>query len=103
MPLPQENSYTIADIYALPDGKRAELIDGQIYDMAPPSRIHQEIVQFIAKNIGNYIDQKKGSCKVYPAPFAVFLDQDDKINDDALFSQYSKIGENSAKNGLKDV
>lgn len=77
MPLPQENSYTIADIYALPDGKRAELIDGQIYDMAPPSRIHQEIVQFIAKNIGNYIDQKKGSCKVYPAPFAVFLDQDD--------------------------
>ena len=28
--------------------------------------------------------------------YVVFLDQDDKINDDALFSQYSKIGENSA-------
>ncbi len=24
-------SYTIDDIYALPDGKRAELIDGKIY------------------------------------------------------------------------
>ena len=34
MPLPKHNAYTIEDIYALPDGQRAELIDGQIYDMA---------------------------------------------------------------------
>lgn len=27
----------IDDIYALPDGERAELIDGKIYYMAPPS------------------------------------------------------------------
>ena len=37
MPLPKSNTYTIDDIYALPEGQRAELIDGQIYDMAPPS------------------------------------------------------------------
>ena len=42
MALPQENLYTIDDIYALPDGERAELIDGQIYYMAPPSRKHQK-------------------------------------------------------------
>ena len=30
MALIQEKSYTIEDIYALPDGQRAELIDGQI-------------------------------------------------------------------------
>ena len=36
MPLPQKRIYTTEDIYALPDGIRAELIDGQIYDMAPP-------------------------------------------------------------------
>ena len=29
MPLPKEHSYTIEDIYALPEGERAELIDGQ--------------------------------------------------------------------------
>lgn len=34
--LAQEKLYTIDDIYALPDGERAELIDGQIYYMAPP-------------------------------------------------------------------
>ena len=42
MPLPKSNTYTIDDIYALPEGQRAELIDGQIYDMAPPSPMHQE-------------------------------------------------------------
>ena len=36
MPLPKEELYTIGDIYSLPEGERAELIDGQIYDMAPP-------------------------------------------------------------------
>ena len=36
--LGKEELYTIDDIYALPDGKRAELIDGKIYYMAPPTR-----------------------------------------------------------------
>ena len=31
MPLPKEEIYTIDDIYALPEGERAELIDGHIY------------------------------------------------------------------------
>lgn len=34
----QEMFHTIDDIYSLPEGRRAELIDGQIYDMAPPNR-----------------------------------------------------------------
>ncbi len=38
MPLIQERTYTTEDIYALPKGQRAELIDGQIYDMAPSMR-----------------------------------------------------------------
>ena len=41
MALHQEVTYTIEDIYALPDGQRAELIDGRIYDMAPPNTRHQ--------------------------------------------------------------
>ena len=43
MPLLKEKVYTIEDIYALPEGERAELIDGHIYYMAPPSRTHQKI------------------------------------------------------------
>ena len=77
MPLPKEQVYTIDDIYNLPEGTRAELIDGQIYYMAPPSRIHQEISGTLYRKIANYIESKKGSCKVYIAPFAVFLNEND--------------------------
>lgn len=39
-------AYTIDDIYSLPDGERAELIDGKIYYMAPPNTRHQRLVHF---------------------------------------------------------
>ena len=75
MPLLKTDYHTIEDIYTLPEGQRAELIDRQIYNMAPPNRIHQKIVSQLTKIIGQYIDNKNGSCEVYPAPFAVFLDK----------------------------
>lgn len=78
MPSPKENFYTTDFIYSLPEGQRAELIDGAIYDMAPPNRLHQELVSQFTKIIGQYIDNNNGSCKVYPAPFAVFLNADNK-------------------------
>ena len=78
MPLPQDKLYTVEDIYALPDGQRAELIDGQIYDMAPPMRLHQHLVMNISAAIHDYIKSNKGDCLVYPAPFAVFLNNDNR-------------------------
>ena len=78
MPLPQEKIYTVEDIYALPDGQRAELIDGQIYDMAPPSPKHQDIIFALSRKIADYIDKKKGDCKIYLAPYAVFLNKDNR-------------------------
>ena len=76
--LQQNKEYTIEDIYALPDGQRAELIDGQMYMMAPPSRKHQRITLELSTIINNYIKRKGGSCEVDIAPFAVFLNEDDK-------------------------
>lgn len=77
MPLPKSNNYTIKDIYALPNGQRAELIDGQIYDMAPPSYLHQKLVMELSATIRDYVKSHGGPCEVLPAPFAVFLNQDD--------------------------
>ena len=76
--LRKEAIYTIDDIYALPDGERAELIDGRIYYMAPPSRKHQDILFSLSRKIADYIDSKNGGCKIYLAPFAVFLNADNK-------------------------
>lgn len=78
MPLLKNDIYTIEDIYALPAGQRAELIDGQIYNMAPPSPLHQELVMELSATLRDYIKKNNGTCKVYPAPFAVFLNQDDQ-------------------------
>ena len=75
--LKHEETYTIDDIYALPDGERAELIDGKIYYMAPPSWTHQRISSRLHQVIANYIDSKNGTCQVLAAPFAVFLNEDD--------------------------
>lgn len=49
--LKQEPFYTVEDIYALPDGERAELIDGQIYYMAAPGRVHQKISMYLSREI----------------------------------------------------
>ena len=75
--LRKEEVYTIEDIYALPNGERAELIDGKIYYMAPPNTKHQRLVHFFDREIGNYIQSKHGECEVFPAPFAVFLNEND--------------------------
>lgn len=80
MPLPKERIYTIKDIYNLPDGERAELIDGRIYYMAPPGTAHQRTLSFLHLEIGNYIRTHGGSCEVFPAPFAVFLREEDEKN-----------------------
>lgn len=75
--LRKEKIYTIDDIYALPDGERAELIDGKIYYMAPPSWRHQRISRELHQTIANYIDSNNGKCEALAAPFAVFLNEDD--------------------------
>ncbi len=73
----QQPIYTEEDYNNLPEDVRAELINGQIYYQAAPNRAHQEILSFLHVEISNYVRSKKGPCKVYPAPFAVKL-QDDR-------------------------
>lgn len=74
----QAKVYTEEDYYNLPEDTRAELIDGQIYYQAAPSRIHQRVLSDLHATIYNYIKSKGGSCEVYPAPFAVELFDDRK-------------------------
>jgi len=64
--------------------RHAELIDGELRRMALPDRIHQEICFSLSRKIADFIDSCHGSCKVYPSPFAVFLepDSDDYVEPD---------------------
>ena len=58
-----EHECTIRDIYDMPEGQRAELIDGQIYNMAPPARKHQEVTGELFFRIQEYIRSHQGSCR----------------------------------------
>ena len=78
MALAQEKVYTVEDIEALPEGVRAELIDGRMFYMATPSRKHQGLVGNLFGEIFAYLNQNKGKCAVYPAPFAVYLNEDNR-------------------------
>ena len=78
MPLLKSDHYTSEDYWNLPEGERAELIDGKLYDMAPPSLTHQTLSIELASTFRNYIKSKGGTCRVLTAPFAVNLDANDK-------------------------
>ena len=79
MALTEANSYTINDVFDLPDGQRAELIDGRVYYMSPATRKHQRIVGELFATIREYIKRNNNNrCEVDIAPFAVFLDGDNK-------------------------
>ncbi|WP_310605449.1 Uma2 family endonuclease [Anaerosporobacter sp.] len=77
MPLPEERIFTIDDINNLPEGQRAELIDGTLYMQASPSRTHQLISSELHFAINEYIKSKKGKCMAIAAPFDIFLNGDE--------------------------
>lgn len=46
--------------------------------MAPPNSKHQTLSGNLYYTITNYINVKNGECEVYAAPFAIFLNEDDR-------------------------
>lgn len=73
----EDRVYTVKDIEALPEGERAELIDGKMYMMATPTLTHQDILMWLSVKIWIHIAEHGGTCKVLPAPFAVYIKDDE--------------------------
>ena len=67
----EKKRYTFADVLTWEGTERAEIIDGEVVMMAPPTSIHQEISMGLSAQLHAYLKEKK--CKVYAAPFAVRL------------------------------
>jgi Uma2 family endonuclease len=66
--------YTCEEVDSWNTDERYELIDGEVYLMASPRRVHQEISMELSWQFNNFLRGK--SCKVYYAPFAVYLNND---------------------------
>ncbi|MBP3196632.1 MAG: Uma2 family endonuclease [Butyrivibrio sp.] len=74
----EQGIYTVEDWLKTSEDRRVELINGNFYDLAAPSRVHQWIVSKLLTKINNHIDSKGGDCEAYPAPFGVQLNKDKK-------------------------
>lgn len=74
--------YTYGDYLKWDNGKRYEIIDGQVIEIsAAPYRQHQKVSAELLRQFANYLLDKK--CEVYAAPFDVRLPEggeaDEKI------------------------
>jgi Uma2 family endonuclease len=72
MPLAKEHPrFTYTDYLEWDKDERYEIIDGEVYMLAAPSRIHQEISGNLYYALRSFLEGKP--CKVYAAPFSVRL------------------------------
>ena len=95
--LAARRDFTVEDIENLPDGVRAELIDGQIFYFASPRTIHQRLQAELGFGLYNYIKNRNMIGEVlffsmpimfgdknnnYLLPDILFVDSDEKLMDD---------------------
>lgn len=77
--------YTYEDYCQLPNDKRYELIDGELYEMAPsPITVHQRILLTLARLLADWVD-RHGMGEALVAPFDVILSENDTFQPDILF------------------
>ena len=83
--------------------KRYELIDGELYLMATPFRVHQKISMDLSRQFSTFLFGK--TCEVYSAPFAVFLNENNLTMvepDIVVICDRSKLTDNGC-NGAPDL
>jgi Uma2 family endonuclease len=85
MPLLKEmekESYTYADVLEWDESLRAEIIDGKVFMMSPPSTYHQSISGRLFYQFFHFLRDK--TCQVFAAPFGVRLFPKEDNGDNTL-------------------
>ncbi|MDR1655060.1 MAG: Uma2 family endonuclease [Treponema sp.] len=78
----EEEYYTYADILKLDESVRAEIIDGELFMMAPPVTGHQIISRELLGQLWQFLKGKP--CQVFAAPFGVRLFPRADLSDDTF-------------------
>ena len=79
--------YTYADYLTWADDKMRELIDGIIHLMSPAPKLkHQKINGIIFVNLFKIIENNKGKCEIFPAPFDVRLPQNGEKANEKIYN-----------------
>ncbi|KRQ87664.1 hypothetical protein ABG79_00465 [Caloramator mitchellensis] len=75
-----DRKFTYRDYLNTKEGENIEIIDGIIYNMVAPSRIHQEVSMNFSRIISTYLLNKE--CRAYAAPFDVRFIKEGQTEDE---------------------
>ncbi len=82
---------TYDDLCRIPDdGKRYEIIGGELLVSPSPVRAHQELLSFLHLVVGNYVRQHHLG-RLYFAPVDVRLSPRDVVQPDLLFIRHDRL------------
>ena len=90
---------TYDDLFDFPDdGKRRELIDGELYVTPSPNLRHQVLVGRLYVAIANYLAATPGPGRVYLSPLDVVLSPHDVVEPDLFFVASEQLDVLTPKN-----
>ena len=76
--------FNYQDYLQLPEDKRYEIIDGDLFMVPSPNEAHQHILAYIFNCVFNYVIKNKLGY-VYCAPFDVLFSEEDIVQPDIIF------------------
>lgn len=78
------------DFCALPDnGKRYEILDGELFMSPPPRTIHQRVVGRLYRLLADHVD-RHALGEAFVAPFDVVLSEHDVVEPDLIFVGHAR-------------
>ena len=109
-PQPHAPRYTVQDYLTWDDDRRYELLDGEVYLMAPaPNLQHQSITLGLAGQLRNRLQEKTRAaadcpCQVFVAPVDVVLGPDTVVQPDVvLVCDPAKLANGRYVDGVPDL
>lgn len=83
--------FTVKDYMSMPDGKRYQLLDGEMILAPSPNTKHQRIVRRLSRALADFAETS-GVGEVFLAPYDVVLSNHDVAQPDILFVSNARSG-----------
>jgi Uma2 family endonuclease len=85
-----KKKYTYQDYLKMPEDKRYELIEGELFMTPSPKMDHQRISLRLVSRMARFVEEK-GLGEVLEAPADVYLDEESVVQPDILFISKDRI------------
>jgi len=83
--------FTYSDYLQLPEDKRHEILDGELYEMAAPNTRHQRVSRNLMMALIQHV-QASDLGEIFVAPYDVILSEENVVQPDQLFVRKERLG-----------